>query len=116
MRKQVTVLILFVVLAAGCAERSTTALKRTQASPSALPGLSIEQAVLEVLGDLRSMRQIGEGEGTWYSNRAYEYDHEVYKVGYQYRHAGGRSVFGWEYDYRQRALTPVTPFAEQVHP
>ena len=117
MVKPLAISILFLLLASACAgDRADRALNRVQSTPSALPGLSVEQAIYEVLNDLRAMRQLGDGEGEWYSNRAWEYDHEVYKVGYRYRHAGGRALFGWEYDYRQRTLQPITPFAEQVHP
>ena len=117
MKRTLAVSTLFLVLAAGCADRSQTALKRVQSTPSALPGMSVEKAVLEVVQDLRTMQQFGDGEGVWYSNRAYEYDdREIYRVGYSYRHGGRSSIFGWVYDYRSRKLTPITPLAEQVHP
>ncbi len=109
-------ILLFAGLA-GCTattvDRSEEALQRTRQAQSALPGMSVEKAVEQVVSDLGSRITIADGR--WYVNRAIERDDaEVYKVGYAFKQGSRRAIFGWEYDIQKDRLVPVTDYAKQV--
>ncbi len=117
MRSVMLIGALCLLMLQSCAhkDRSASALERLRSTRSSLPGLSVEQAVEQLVRDLQSMRQVGAGEGRWYANRAIEIeDREVYKVGYEYRHGGRSTRFGWLYDYRTGQAEPLTGYARQI--
>lgn len=107
----------FVLLGAACQKKGISrdqALVKVRSAPSALPGLSVEQAIEQVLSDMGAQANIKRGR--WYSNPAIELDGDAYKVGYEFTQGGKTSRFGWTYYYDDDRFEPLTEFARQVKP
>lgn len=107
----------FVLLAAGCQKKGISrdqALVKVRSAPSALPGLSVEQAIDEVLGDMGA--GAGIKRGRWYCNPAIELDGDAYKVGYEFTQRGKTQRFAWTYYLDDDKFEPLTEFARQVRP
>lgn len=104
-----------VLLAAGCQKRGISrdeALSKVRASPSALPGLSVEQAVEQVLSDMGT--SVSVKRGRWYCNPAIEHDGDAYKVGYEFMQGGKTARFGWTYYLDEGRFEALTDYARQV--
>jgi hypothetical protein len=91
-----------------------SALSQVRGMPSALPGLSVERAVDQVVRDMQG--QVRVQPGRWYCNRAIEHDDEVYKVGYEFVQNGKTARFGWAFHAGDEKLEPLTDYARQVTP
>lgn len=118
MRFLATVLIVLLVSSCGPkADRKLEALARLQKAPSAVPGMSVEKAVEQVLSDMhavsRTKKAVG---GRWYCNRAIEHEAEVYKAGYEFQQDGRTARFGWLVRYDNDKIEAITEFARQVTP
>lgn len=104
-----------VLLAAGCQKKGVSrdeALVRVRSAPSALPGLSVEQAVEQILSDMGGAVRIKRGR--WYCNPAIEHSGDAYKVGYEFTQAGKTARFGWTYYLDEGRFEPLTDYARQV--
>lgn len=118
MQRSITLwLLAFVLLAAGCQKKGISrdeALMKVRTSPSALPGLSVEQAVEQILSDMGGTVRIQRGR--WYCNPAIEHESDAYKVGYEFTQGGKTARFGWTYYYDEGRFEALTDYARQVKP
>lgn len=119
MRRAALLCILTVAVFAAChkptGQNGNMALARVRAAPSALPGLSVERAVEQILADMS--HQVAVKRGRWYCNPAIEHEGEdAYKVGYEFTQAGKTARFAWTYFYDDDRLEALTDYARQVRP
>ena len=111
--------LVLVLLVAGACHKTPVdnryeVLSRVRGMPSALPGLSVERAVDQVLTDMQHRAKVENGR--WYCNRAIESDGEDYKVGYEFTQNGKTTRFGWVYHADGNRIEPLTDYARQVAP
>lgn len=117
MKRSLFPLLIWAALTAcsnGNADHRQDALLRVRTANSALPGMSVERAVEQVLDDMGKKANVVRGR--WYSNRAIEHEAEVYKVGYEFTQSGKTFRFGWVYYADDGRLQPITDYARQVSP
>lgn len=120
MLRRSATLFFWVLLGIACTPspevRRAMALDKVRQSPSSLPGLSVEQAVVQVLSDMRSSKKIHLQDGKWYCNVAIEQDAEAYKVGYEFTQNGKSARFAWIYRYDAEKVEALNDYARQVRP
>ncbi len=118
MRYGTSILLLLLAVACGPkADRKQEALMRLQKAPSAVPGMSLEKAVEQVVIDMRAVKRAKPvADGRWYCNRAIEMEAEVYKAGYEFQQEGRTARFGWLVRYDNDKIEAITEFARQVTP